>query len=81
MRKIGSIIEYLNAANIQAVTPTRCNHLVQRMFDKHIYKNRNLVVRFFCQIKQFRRIATRYDKLTQRFASFVALAAAIIWLA
>ncbi|MBP8788898.1 MAG: transposase, partial [Candidatus Dechloromonas phosphoritropha] len=36
--------------------------------------------RFFCRIKQFRRIATRYDKLAERFASFVALAAAFIWL-
>jgi len=76
-----SIIDYLNASNIQAVIPPRCNRLVQRMFDKHLYKNRNLVERFFCRIKQFRRIATRYDKLAQRFASFVALAAAIIWLA
>jgi len=76
-----SIIEYLNASNIQAVIPPRCNRLVQRAFDKHLYRNRNLVERFFCRIKQFRRIATRYDKLAQRFASFVALAAAIIWLA
>ena len=76
-----SIIDYLNASNIQAVIPPRCNRLVQRMFDKHLYKNRNLVERFFCRIKQFRRIATRYAKLAQRFASFVALAAAIIWLA
>ena len=76
-----SIIEYLNASNIQAVIPPRCNRLVQRAFDKHLYRNRNLVERFFCRIKQFRRIATRYDKLAQRFASFVALTAAIIWLA
>jgi transposase len=40
-----------------------------------------LVERFFCRIKQFRRIATRYDKLATRFASFVALVAAVIWLA
>ena len=40
-----------------------------------------LVDRFFCRIKQFRRIATRYDKLAERFASFVALTAAVIWLA
>jgi transposase len=76
-----SIIEYLNASNIQAVIPPRCNRLVQRAFDKHLYRNRNLVERFFCRIKQFRRIATRYDKLAQRFASFVAFTAAIIWLA
>ena len=39
------------------------------------------VERFFYRIKQFRRIATRYDKQPERFASFVALTAAVIWLA
>lgn len=76
-----SILDYLHASNIKAVIPPRRNRLVQRPFDKHLYKNRNLVERFFCRIKQFRRIATRYDKLAQRFASFVALAATVIWLA
>lgn len=76
-----AIIEHLAASNIQPVIPPRSNRRVQRAFDKHLYKNRNLVERFFCRIKQFRRIATRYDKLAQRFASFVAIAAAVIWLA
>jgi transposase len=52
----------------------------QRSFDQHLYKNRYRVECFFCRIKQFRRIATRYDELAERFASFVALAAAFIWL-
>ncbi|OZI15241.1 hypothetical protein CE195_03005 [Sodalis-like symbiont of Philaenus spumarius] len=47
---------------------------------KHLYASRNLIERFFCRIKQFRRVATRYDKLSERFASFVALTAAFIWL-
>jgi len=75
------ILEYLAVNNIEAVIPPRSNRLVQRPFDKHLYKNRNLVERFFCRIKQFRRIATRYDKLAERFASFIALAASVIWLA
>jgi GGDEF domain-containing protein len=58
---------------IAAVIPPRSHRIVQRPFDKHQYKNRNLVERFFCRIKQFRRIATRYDKLAERFASFVVL--------
>jgi len=49
-------------------------------YRKHT-KNRNPVERFFCRIKQFQRVATRYDKLAERFSSFVALAAAVIWLA
>jgi hypothetical protein len=76
-----AIIDYLNAENIEAVIPSRRNRLVQRPLDKHRYKSRNLVEHFFCRIKQFRRIATRYDKLAQRFSSFIALAAAVIWLA
>ena len=74
-----SILAYREAENIQAVIPQRANCLVQRAYDKPLYKKRHLVERFFCRIKQFRRIATRYDKLAQRFASFVALASAFIW--
>jgi len=76
-----AILEHLDANSIEAVIPPRSHRLVQRPFDKHLYKNRNLVERFFCRIKQFRRVATRYDKLAERFSSFVALAAAVIWLA
>jgi transposase len=76
-----AILAHLAAHSIEAVIPPKSNRLVQRSFDKHLYKNRNLVERFFCRIKQFRRIATRYDKLAERFASFVALVAAVIWLA
>ena len=43
--------------------------------------HRNLVERFFCRLKQFRRIATRYEKLAQNFMSMLNLASAYIWLA
>lgn len=48
-------------------------------FDKQAYKQRNLVERMFCRLKDWRRIATRYDKLAHMFASAVYLAAAVIW--
>ena len=76
-----AILEHLAHQGIEAVIPPRSHRTVQRSYDRHQYKNRNLVERFFCRIKQFRRIATRYDKLSERFASFVALAASFIWLA
>ena len=60
--------------------PSRVNRLEQRPLDEHLYASRNLVERFFCRIKQFRRVATRYDKLSDRFSSFVALSAAFIWI-
>lgn len=75
-----AILEHLADKGIEAVIPPRSRRVVQRPFDQHLYKNRNLVERFFCRIKHFRRVATRYDKLAERFASFVALAAAVIWL-
>lgn len=47
--------------------------------DAIAYKARNLIERAFCRLKDWRRIATRYDKLAKNFASAVALAATIIW--
>lgn len=76
-----AILEHLADQEIEAVIPPRSHRIVLRTIDQHLYKNRNLIERFFCRIKQFRRIATRYDKLAERFASFVALAASVIWLA
>ncbi len=48
-------------------------------FDREVYKRRNLIERAFCRIKDWRRIATRYDKLARNFSSAVALAAVISW--
>lgn len=44
------------------------------------YKERNPIERFFNKLKQFRRVATRYDKLLNNFMGFVKLAAIAIWL-
>ena len=76
-----AFVETIRAQGSQAVIPPRSNRLNPRAFDRHIYKDRNLIERFFCRIKQFRRIATRYDKLAQSFLSFVHLACAFVWLA
>ena len=43
------------------------------------YKRRNLVERTFCRIKDFRRVATRYDKLAATYAAAISLAAIIAW--
>jgi transposase len=49
-------------------------------FDRHLYKERHLVKDFFCKLKQFRAIATRYDKTARNFLAAIHLAAAILWL-
>ena len=49
-------------------------------FSSYLYSDRNHVERFFNRIKYYRRIATRYDKLTANFLAFIKLAAIRLWL-
>ena len=60
--------------------PPKANRRDPICFSKHLYKARNLVERFFNRIKQFRRIATRYDKPAENFLAAVKLAAVRVWL-
>ena len=76
-----SLIDCIEAMNATVVIPPKANRKVLRSYDKHVYKSRNLIERFFARLKQFRRIATRYDKLDVRFEAFISIAAALIWLA
>lgn len=48
--------------------------------DRHLYKLRHLVENMFARLKQFRAVATRYDKLKRNYASMVALACCMVWL-
>jgi transposase len=66
------------AAGAKTVIPPRANRREKIRWSKAIYRHRNLVERFFCRIKHYRRIATRYDKLAERFASFVCIVGAIV---
>jgi transposase len=76
-----SLVDTIAASGAEVVIPPRANRTQPRTFDRHLYKGRNLVERFFCRIKHFRRVATRYDKLDRRYEAFIAIAAAGIWLA
>jgi transposase len=51
-----------------------------RSYDKEFYKARHLIENFYCWLKQFRAIATRYDKTARNFLAAIHLAAAIAWL-
>lgn len=53
---------------------------VQRSIDPAIYRQRNVVERYFCKLKHFRRIATRFDKLARNFLAAVLLASTRLWL-
>ena len=64
----------------EAVIPSTRSRSQAIPYDKHIYRDRNLVERFFNKIKHFRRIATRYEKTVLSFASMLFLVGAVIWL-
>lgn len=74
------LLAHIRDLGAQAVIPPRANRKEVRKYDVHHYKIRNLIERFFARIKQFRRIATRYDKLAVRFEAFISIAAALSWL-
>lgn len=75
-----SLITDIRARGARVIIPPRSNRITVRRFDRKRYRRRNIVERFFCRLKHFRRIATRYEKLAQRFSSFIAITAAVIWL-
>ena len=75
-----SFIDRLVARAIKAVIPPKANRKVKRDCDFALYRERNLVERFFCIIKQFRGIATRYEKTARNFLAGLHLVCAIVWL-
>jgi transposase len=65
-------------AGAKVVIPPRANRREPIRWSKRIYRHRNLIERFFCRLKHFRRIATRYEKLAERFTSFICLVGAVV---
>ena len=64
----------------QAMIPSIASRKVQHTVDKALYALRNRIERFFNRAKNSRRVATRYDKLSESFAAFVLLACIRIWI-
>jgi transposase len=74
------VIERLEAQGKTPVIPPRRNRKQQREYDKALYKARHLIENFFAKLKQYRAIATRYDKRAVNFLGAIYLAASVIWL-
>jgi transposase len=72
--------ELIEAADIEAVIPSKRNRKVQIPHDVQAYKLRNRIERFFNKLKHFRRIATRYDRRAAYFLAAVHLASSMIWM-
>ncbi len=71
--------DWLQERGTTAVIPPRKNRKVQYDYDKAIYKQRNIIERMFCRLKDWRRIATRFDRNVKNFFAAIALAATVIW--
>jgi transposase len=74
------VIDPLTAAGKAVVIPPRANRKLSRDYDRDLYKARHLIENFFARLKQFRAIATRYDKTKRNFLAAIHLVAAVIWL-
>jgi len=69
--------EIVDQGGVPVIRP-RKNRLEYRPYDEDLYKLRNVIERFFHRLKQYRRVATRYDKYACRYLGFVYFAAIII---
>ena len=75
-----AIREEIAAAGVEAVIPGKSNRRVPITHDREKYRWRNLVERLFSKLKNWRRVATRYDKTKESYLGFVALAAIKLWI-
>lgn len=75
------VVEAIEAKGMTVVIPSNASRTIRRVIDSHTYKERHLVENFFCKIKRYRRVATRYDKHAANFLGFVLFAAIRVWLA
>ena len=74
------VIQKLETQGKEAVIPPKKNRKQAREYDKELYKARHLIENFFAKLKQYRAIATRYDKLAKTFLGGIFLASIVIWL-
>jgi len=74
-----ALIDLVRQTGGEAHIPTQRNVKIQRPVDPALYRQRNLVERFFCKLKHFRRVATRFDKLARNFLAAVLLASTRLW--
>lgn len=75
-----AIRKEIEAAGVEAVIPAKVNRRNPAPHDRTKYKWRNLIERLFNKLKNWRRVATRYDKTKESYLGFVALASVKLWI-
>jgi transposase len=72
-----SLRKWLKIRRIKAVIPSAATRTVPYPLDRAVYRRRNLIERLFCRLKNWRRLATRYDRLARNYLAALALVAAV----
>jgi transposase len=73
-------VALVGATGAEAVVPSQKNRRVQRAYDRSLYRGRGVGENFWARVKQYRRVATRYDKTDECFLAFVHLASVMVML-
>ena len=75
-----ALIKSVTARGIEAVIPPKKNRLVQREYDRHLYRERHLIECFIGKVKQYRRVFSRFEKLSKNYLGFLSFVSALVWL-
>jgi transposase len=75
-----ALVDAIEARGAVAVIPTQADRTRRRPLDRHWYRERNVCERFWSKVKQYRRVATRYEKKAANFLAFVKVAAVMVML-
>jgi len=73
-----AVVAAVEATGAEAVIPTQKTRRVQRPYDRSLYRGRGVGENFWARVKQYRRVATRYDKTDESFLGFVHLASIMV---
>jgi transposase len=74
------IRRYLKERRIAAVIPTKADEVPDPGFDRSAYRERNVIERLINRLKQWRRIATRYEKRATNYRAMIMVASILLWL-
>jgi transposase len=74
------LIKAVTAKGIKAVIPPKKNRRAQRQYDQHLYRERHLIECFINKLKHYRRVFSRFEKLSKNYLGFLSFVSALVWL-
>ena len=75
-----ALIKAVTARGIEVVIPPKKNRTGMRGYDRHLYRERHLIECFIGKIKQYRRVFSRFEKLSKNYLGFLSFVSALVWL-